>query len=266
MDTAALKNAIRSELPILLREDPALRDCVLNMTRLVYADKQETEDRVMKILDEMRQDREEQRRKWDGQNRKWDEQNRKWDEQNRKLDEQNRKWMEFKAESDRKWEESKAESDRKWEENQKALNEMFSLMKMQHEKHNSSIGALGARWGLFSEESFRNGLKSILEESFGVQVLNVTEYDDTGEVFGRPDQVELDVIIFNGVLILCEIKSSLSKSDVHIFDRKTAYYEKRHNRTASRKMVISPMVDRRAQELAQKLGIEVFSHSHDVTL
>ncbi len=142
---------------------------------------------------------------------------------------------------------------------------MFALMKLQHAKHDSGIGALGARWGLFSEESFRNGLKAILEESFGVQVLNVTEYDDTGEVFGRPDQVELDVIIFNGMLILCEIKSSVSKSDVHIFDRKIAYYEKRHNRKATRKMVISPMVDKRAEELAQKLGIEVHSHSYDVT-
>lgn len=32
------------------------------------------------------------------------------------------------------------------------------------------IGALGARWGLASEASFRDALKGILEKSLGVQV------------------------------------------------------------------------------------------------
>ncbi len=65
-------------------------------------------------------------------------------------------------------------------------------------KHDSSIGALEARWGLYSEASFRNGLKAILEDTFGVSVQRYEGYDDQGMVFGRPDQVELDVIIANG--------------------------------------------------------------------
>jgi len=95
-------------------------------------------------------------------------------------------------------------------------------------------------------------------------VINVTEFDDAGEVFGRPDQVELDVIIQEGLLILCEIKSSISKSDMYIFERKVRFYEKRHDRKADRALVISPMVDRRAQEVAQKLGIEVYSYAEDI--
>ncbi len=51
-------------------------------------------------------------------------------------------------------------------------------------------------------------------------------------------------IIKNGVLILCEIKSSMSRGDVYIFNRKIAFYEKRHNRKADRKIIISPMVDK----------------------
>jgi hypothetical protein len=281
MDTAILKNVIRTELPVLLRDDPSLREYILNTTRLVYPDKQNTDDRIMRILDELRLDREEQRRKWEENkaesDRKWEEQSRKWEENkaefqrkweesraesDRKWEEQNRKWAEDKAESYRKWE----EQNRKWDANQKAINDMIGQLKKQDTKLESKIGALGARWGIFSEESFRNGLRAILEESFGVQVVNVTEYDDDGLVFGRPDQVELDVIIYNGMLILCEIKSSMSKSDVHIFDRKTTYYEKRHNREATRKMIISPMVDKRALGLAKKLGIEVYSHSYDVSL
>ncbi|WP_286823641.1 DUF3782 domain-containing protein [Microcystis sp. LSC13-02] len=41
--------------------------------------------------------------------------------------------------------------------------------------YDSSVGALGAIWGPHSEESFWDALKTILEESFGVPVINVTE-------------------------------------------------------------------------------------------
>jgi signal recognition particle subunit SEC65 len=40
--------------------------------------------------------------------------------------------------------------------------------------------------------------------------------------------------------------------------------KKRHNRKAHRALVISPMVERRAREVARKLGIEVYSYAEDV--
>jgi len=131
-------------------------------------------------------------------------------------------------------------------------------------KHDSTIGALGARWGLYSEASFRNALKGILEESFDVQVLNVTEYDERGKVFGRPEQVELDIIVKNGLLIACEIKPSMSKSDMYIFERKVRFYEQLHDRAADRMLVISPMVDEQAQSVADDLGIQVYSYTDSV--
>jgi hypothetical protein len=56
----------------------------------------------------------------------------------------------------------------------------------------------------------------------------------------------------------------MSKSDLYAFERKVRFYEKRHNRKAHRALVISPMVDRRAQDVARKLGIEVYSYAEDV--
>jgi hypothetical protein len=158
------------------------------------------------------------------------------------------------------------ENTRKWEENQATINAMLGEIRSLSRKHDSTIGALGARWGLHTEQSFRNALAGILVESFGVEVINVTEYDDAGDVFGRPDQVELDVIIQNGLLILCEIKSSISRAEMYIFERKVAFYEKRHARKATRKLVVSPMVEERARAVAAKLGIEVYSYAEDVTL
>ncbi len=164
-----------------------------------------------------------------------EEQSRKWDEQNRKWDEQNRKW-----------------------------NENLAEIRRLDKRFDSTIGALGSRWGLSSEASFRNALAGILGDSFGVEVVNLTLYDHGGEVFGRPDQVELDLIIKNGLTIACEIKSSIDKAGMYSFGRKVDFYAKHEGREVSRRIVISPMVDSRALPVAEALGIEIYSYADSV--
>lgn len=167
-----------------------------------------------------------------------------------------------REEQNRKWE----EQNRKWEENQRILNEMLQEIRRVDRKIDTRIGALDARWGRESERAFRDALRAILEESFGVQVISVTEFDDEGEVHGRPDQVELDLIIRDGMLIICEIKSSMSKADMYTFARAVSFYEKRHQRQAQRRIVISPMIDQRAARVARELGIEAYSFPEDVPI
>ncbi|MCC6135421.1 MAG: DUF3782 domain-containing protein [Gammaproteobacteria bacterium] len=192
---------------------------------------------------------EEDRLKWEEQKRKWDENNEKWREQNRKWDEDNEKWH---------------EQNRKWDEQNRKNNELLEEIKKSRSRQEQGIGALGARWGIASEHSFRAALKGILETSFGVEVLNINEFDDQGMVFGAPDQVEIDIIIKNGTLILCELKSSMSRSDMYIFDRKVRFYEQRHQRQVQRKIVVSPMVPPAVRDLAEHLNIEVFGYAEDV--
>ena len=103
-----------------------------------------------------------------------------------------------------------------------------------------------------------------MEGSFGVKVERYEDYDHEGTVFGRPEQVELDVIIHNGTLILCEIKSSMSKSDMYSFWRKKNFYENKHDRKAGRVIVISPMIDDYAKSAAKDLGIEVYGYADNV--
>ena len=91
------------------------------------------------------------------------------------------------------------------------MSEILQYREMR-DHYDSSVGALAAIWRLHSQESFRNALKAMLEESFGVQMINVTEHDD--EFFGRLDQIELDLLIKNGLLIIGEIQSSISKSPI----------------------------------------------------
>jgi len=66
-----------------------------------------------------------------------------------------------REEQARKWD----EQSRKWWENQQAINRMLESIEALSRKHDSTIGALGTRWGLYSEQSFRNALKGILSTS-----------------------------------------------------------------------------------------------------
>lgn len=225
MPTETLTETIRRELPALLREDPELRRFILDLTRGLYADRAQTEDRFDRILDELRRDREEQ---------------------------------------NRKWEENTREQNRKWEESRQEFAAVHEEIMAQARKFDRSIGALGSRWGLQSEAAFRNALAGILEQSFGVTVRNVCEFDDTGEVFGRPDQVELDIIIKNGLLLILELKSSMDKAGIYSFERKARFYERRHQRKADRLIVVSPMIEPKALAVARDLGIETYSDSLEV--
>ncbi|MEY6431362.1 DUF3782 domain-containing protein [Thioalkalicoccus limnaeus] len=247
MTAESLKETIKRELPAILREDSAFRDYVLELTRQHHPSRGETEDWFYALLGELRRDREAQTRKWEEQARKWEEQARRWEEQ--------------KAESER----DRAEQARKWEENARHFDRVHEEIMAQAKKFDRGIGALGARWGIHSETTFRNALAGILEDSFGVQVLNVNEFDDEGVVFGRPEQIELDIIVKNGVLLICELKSSIDKAGMYIFERKARFYEARHQRQAARLIVISPMIDARARKVAERLGIETYYDSTDVT-
>ena len=232
MEKQEIVQLLKEQLPTLLEESPELERWIERLTAQRYANRQQTESRFDQLLDELRRDREEQSRKW--------------------------------AEQNRKWEESKAESERKWAEQTEQNRRLWLEVGEQKSRLDRKIGALGARWGIGSERAFRQALAAVLTESFGVEVLNINEYDDAGEVFGRPDQIELDIIVRNGTLIIFELKSSTDRSQLYIFSRKIAFYEKRHQRTADRKILVSPFIHPRAQELAQELEIETYGDSTDV--
>ncbi len=127
----------------------------------------------------------------------------------------------------------------------------------------ASTSALGARWDIRTEDSFRNAIQSILADFTDLQVEHFSVFDPAGEVFGRPDQVEIDVVIRKGQTIIGEIKSSMSRGDVHLFDRKVKFYERLRGVNVNRKMIITPMLDYRARTLVDELGITVYSSAYD---
>jgi len=236
MNTQEIKTLIMKELPYFIQTDEEVRRFIVNLGREHFADKDESARRFDRMMDELAEQRHQSDKRWEEH---------------------------LKAEDER-WKDHLKADEQRWESHHKIHQDILVEIKKLYHKYESSIGALGARWGLHSEASFRNALAGILEDNFDVKVINVNEFDDEGIVFGEPDQVELDIIIKNGLLIICEIKSSMSKSDMYIFERKVRFYEKKHEKQADKMIVISPMVHKLAKPVAKKLGIQVYSYAEDV--
>ncbi|MEM2545895.1 MAG: DUF3782 domain-containing protein, partial [Nitrososphaerota archaeon] len=89
------------------------------------------------------------------------------------------------------------------------MNRLREDMNKGFEAVNRHISALGARWGLMSEEAFREGLKGILEKELGLKVERWTAFDEGGEVFGFPSPVEVDVAVKDGKTLLIEVSSQV---------------------------------------------------------
>ena len=198
------------------------------------------------------------------------------EESNRLREESEQRWVEFRQEMQVLREESnrlREESEQRWVEFRQEIKDLReessasrAYLDEELRRFHHTVQGLGARWGLQSEDAFRNGLAAILTDELGFRVERYESYDDSGSVFGQPEQVEMDVIIRNSSVIAIEIKSSVSRGDLALFQRKVTFFEQTENVTVNRKFFISPFVDPNAVELATAMDIELYTHSLDITI
>ena len=208
--------------------------------------------------------------------RRFEEHDRKFDEILGRLEEHDRKFDEILGrleEHDRKFDEllaTQEEHSRRFEEHDRKFEGILLTLKehsKRFEEHGRmlkgldlKIEALGSRWGIFSEQSFREGMKSIVEQYFGGEVERWITDDKEGTVFGHPSKVEVDLIVKDGEHILVEIKSSIHKSDVTKLFREGRLYEKVKG-VKPKLVIISPFVEEDAKEEAELQGIPVFTRT-----
>ncbi|MEM2812483.1 MAG: DUF3782 domain-containing protein, partial [Candidatus Bathyarchaeia archaeon] len=120
------------------------------------------------------------------------------------------------------------------------------------------IDALGARWGIISEQAFREGLRGVAEKELGLKVEKWVRWDEDGYVFGHPSTIDVDVAVRDDKIILIEVKSHISRADAHAFKRKAEFYEKVEGKKPSRLIIVTPYADEDAIETAKQLQIEVY--------
>jgi hypothetical protein len=124
---------------------------------------------------------------------------------------------------------------------------------------NRRIDALGARWGIMSEEAFREGLRGLLEKELGFKIEKWTVYDQAGKVYGYPSVVDIDVILKDEKTILVEVSSHIKKSDIIIFKKKAELYEEETGRKPDKLLIVTPYIDEEALKASEKMEIEVYT-------
>jgi len=123
-----------------------------------------------------------------------------------------------------------------------------------------ALNALGARWGVFSEDAFRNGVRELLKDA-GYTVDRWVYYDDKGYVYGYPSEVELDIIIKDGRTLAVEITSALRRGDLQQIRRKVELFSTVTGRRVDAVYVITPFIHDRNPDavaaVASSMGIIV---------
>ena len=124
---------------------------------------------------------------------------------------------------------------------------------------NRQISALGARWGLMSEQAFREGLRGILEKEFGVKVERWVTKDEEGKVYGFSSVIEIDIAVKDGKTLLIEISSRMGLSDVAAFLRKAQLYERKTGIKPDRLIMVTPYAEEAAIKAAREVGVEIYT-------
>ncbi len=119
------------------------------------------------------------------------------------------------------------------------------------------MAVIAHRFGVISEASFREGLRFVLQEVFGVaEVTRLRLRDPDGLVYGHPAEVEVDALVRDGEHILIEVKSRVSRGDVAELHRIGLLYERAEG-VRPRLVIVGGLIDESARESAKELGVEI---------
>ncbi|WP_069807626.1 PD-(D/E)XK nuclease family protein [Vulcanisaeta thermophila] len=148
------------------------------------------------------------------------------------------------------------------QEQVRTLQAQFVSLEAQVNEHTKAIrelairiNALGTRWGVVTEEAFRDSIKYLVEDLLKTyKVSKWVYYDAEGIVYGYPSLVDVDVLIRDTEHILVEFKSYVDRADVTELYRIGQLYEKA-NGIKPRLLMVASAIRRRAKELADQLGI-----------
>jgi len=249
-----ISNLVREELTHLLRCVPSFRHEVIGIMSEVFAQRADLQA-VLERIDAQGERIEALRADF----------NRRMGELAQRQEEHSHRMEEF-AQRQEEHSERLQEHSREIVALRKDFNRGFAQLSRRISRMESTLGGLGACWGMMSESAFREGLAGILTEETGLRVEHYLRMETEGVAFGRPRPIEIDVIIRDEEPTLLERKSSVSWNDVDAFGKKAAFYEQAEGVEVKRKIIISPMFEPEAEALAQELEMETYTSAYGVQL
>jgi len=145
-------------------------------------------------------------------------------------------------------------------EHSKRIEELTKAVQQQGrriEELSRLVNVVAHRFGVLSEEGFRDAMRYVVEEIFGVAKVEKWVYNDVeGFVYEKPAVVEVDLLIKDKEHILVEIKSRISRGDVIELHRIGELYKKVTG-VKPRLVIVGGFIDRSVEELAKSYGIEI---------
>ena len=135
--------------------------------------------------------------------------------------------------------------------------ELISALTNEIKVLRGNVNALGFRYGICTEETFRESIKYLIEDLLKkYKVSKWVKKDEKGVVYGYPSIIEIDVLVRDKEVILVEYKASADKADVAELYRIGRFYEETEG-VKPKLLLISPTIRSRAKELADKLGVKL---------
>jgi len=152
------------------------------------------------------------------------------------------------------------EHSKRLEELSRRIEEMNKVL-IEHSKRieefDRTVKTVAHRYGVLTEESFRDSMRYVVEEIFGVARVEKWVYNDVdGYVYKVPAVIEVDVVIRDREHILLEIKSRVGRGDVYELNRIRELYKKITG-VKPRLAILADFIDRGVRELAERLGVEI---------
>ncbi len=122
------------------------------------------------------------------------------------------------------------------------------------------LSALGVRLGVVNESVYREGVKEILSE-IGWRVEHIVITDVDGYVYGRPEEVEIDIVVSDNKVFLVEITAVVKRSDIDLVAKKAELYRRVKGVKPDKVMIISPFIHdknpERIKAIASEIGVEI---------
>jgi len=151
------------------------------------------------------------------------------------------------------------ERQQKLEERMLRVEEELKNLREEVNELRLAVITIGNRFGILSEDTFRNALSGILRKYFGADAKRWTYFDKEGVVYGYSSVVEVDVVVKDSVHILIEVKSRVDRGDVIELVNKAKLYE-RVEGVKPRLAIVAGYVDESAYEAARMLGVEIYTY------
>ena len=230
-----LESLIRKELPRILKEDPKFRFEIIEILSETFYTKEE----IRSILEEIKSLRRDFNVRF----------------------EEHSKILEGHSIAIKELTQRLEEHSRILEGHSIAIRELIKSVEEHSrriDKMDIRLSAIGARWGIMAESAFRDGLRGIFEERFGVKVSEWITEDIEGLVFGHRCIVQADVVVRDSEHWLVAIKSSASQGDVSTFNRLGELYQ-REKGLKPRLILVTPFIEDKAKILADKFNMDVYT-------